>query len=175
MALHKYLVAPHSAGCTERFMLTPHISRLIFAYAYTIIYACKRKHRERAVPALRPGHDLVLQVPQEERAARRLPQPPVHARREEPLVLHSRGQGLRVQGRRRREGLRVRGIRAQRREPSEAHRDALRGAPAHQAHLLVRRGRTRRALPLRRQASGCRPSGGTTSRSRPRSSTSTTR
>ena len=97
----------HSAGCTERFMLTPHISRLIFAYAYT---------------------------------------------KEEPLVLHSRGQGLRVQGRRRREGLRVRGIRAQRREPSEAHRDALRGTPAHQAHLLVRRGRIRRTPPLRRQA-----------------------
>ena len=26
-------------GCTERFMQPPHISRLIFAYAYIIIYA----------------------------------------------------------------------------------------------------------------------------------------
>ena len=28
-----------NVGCTERFMQPPHISRLIFAYAYTIIYA----------------------------------------------------------------------------------------------------------------------------------------
>ena len=54
--------------------------------------------------------------------------------------------------RRHSEGLRARGGRAQRREPRQAHRHALRGAPAHQAHLLVRRGRTQGALPLRRQA-----------------------
>ena len=33
------VVLAAASGCTERFMQPPHISRLIFAYAYTIIYA----------------------------------------------------------------------------------------------------------------------------------------
>ena len=48
LVLHKNLVAPRIEGCTEKFMQAPLIFRLLFTYAYTIIYAMQNKNSKKA-------------------------------------------------------------------------------------------------------------------------------
>ena len=92
-------------------MQSPQNFCLLFASTYTT-YAKqiiekgalprRNPHRDLRPAAFGAGHHLLLQERAQERNRRRLPQPPVHAQGQEPLVRDPDEQGLRAQDRHRR-------------------------------------------------------------------------